>query len=136
MTLMENFRLGLGVTGLGMGLVFLTLIVVMLVIWLLDRVFRPKAEELQRAAASVATAAPVAVATSPGVRGGALQPAADARNVAAAIAVAISLERAKATARFQEPVYDQELFPNVVTVITIDPGPGTWRGYGRVKAMQ
>jgi Na+-transporting methylmalonyl-CoA/oxaloacetate decarboxylase gamma subunit len=40
----NNFVLGLQVTGIGMALVFLTLIILMFAIMLLDRVFRPKRE--------------------------------------------------------------------------------------------
>ena len=121
MTVMENFGLGLRVTGLGMALVFLTLLVVMAAIWLLDRAFRPRTGQDQGTPA---------LPTSPSA------PVEDLAGAAAAIAVAIALQRAQSAVRSTAPEYQEDLPSTVVTVATIDPGPGTWRGYGRLKAMQ
>ncbi|MBM3190604.1 MAG: hypothetical protein FJZ90_18045 [Chloroflexi bacterium] len=129
MTVMENLQLGLQVTGVGMALVFLTLIIVMIAIWLLDRLFRPKAEMQPAMAPVIAPAAAV-----PAMPGGPRAVKMD--DEVAAIAVAIALQRARDALQRKTPAYDQELPPEKVTVVTIDPGPGTWRGHGRVKAMQ
>jgi len=117
----ENFRLGLQVTGLGMGLVFLTLILIMLLIYLLERIFRPEAAE-------EATEAPVS--TVGGAASGTEPVAGPLDAEAAAIAVAIALEKERGT------VYDEEIVGEVVMVTLIEPQSGAWRGYGRLKAMQ
>ena len=130
MTVMENFGLGLRVTGLGMLLVFFALFVVMAAIWLLDRAFRPRGERESSATAPAVTPVASVLPSSP------IVPKKDLAGVAAAIGVAIALQRAPAPVRTESPEHEQDLPSSVVTVATIDPGPGTWRGYGRVKAMQ
>ena len=120
---MENLRAGLLVTALGMALVFLALIIVMVAILVLDRAFRPGAEDEQRGRAPLA-----ASATSPltaGATGG------DPSDEAAAIAVAIALQRRRDAGA---PCHD-DIVGEVVTVTTIDSGHGIWRGYGRMRAM-
>ena len=115
---LENFRRGLEVTALGMALVFLTLMVIMLAIYLLDRIFGDKAGE---------RAIPLADA---GATGGTVATAADE---AAAIAVAIALQKEQEQ---QEGDYYEEIVGEVVMVASIEPGTGAWRGHGRLRAMQ
>jgi len=136
-----NFNTGLLITGLGMALVFLTLIIVMWCIMLLDKVFKPKEE----AAEAVAEENVVAAVTEPA------QPVADtlADDEAAGIAVAIAatLAAQQPVARMaspmmmarpvmSEPDYDPDIEGEVVTVSFVDAGPGTWKSYGRLKALQ
>ncbi|MHB1296336.1 MAG: OadG family protein [Anaerolineae bacterium] len=122
----NDFFLGLQVTGLGMGLVFFTLIIVMLSIMLLDRLFRPAPETL----VAEAPAAPVieAYAEAQKVEGA----APDLSAMAAAVAVALALAR-RPSAR--APLDEGEVVGEIVTVPVIDPGPATWSGYGRIKAV-
>jgi len=127
-TVWQNFRLGINITLLGMGLVFLTLIFVMLLIWLLDRVFRPEAaqpKEQPKPAAAVIAAPPEAN---------------DVDEIAA-IATAIALARAaRVPARPLAPLTpswesDEEIVGEVVSVSLIDTGQATWRSLGRLKAQ-
>jgi len=120
---MGNLQTGLLVTALGMALVFLALIIVMVVILVLDRVFRPGAEDEERERAPLAASA--ASPLTAGATGG------DPIGEAAAIAVAIALQRR----RDAGSLYHDDIVVEVVTVTTIDPGHGIWRGYGRMRAM-
>jgi len=117
----ENFRLGLQVTGLGMGLVFLTLVLIMLLIYLLERIFKPKAAE-EATGTSASVVGEAVSGTEPAI--GPLD------DQAAAIAVAIALEKERGT------TYDEEIVGEVVMVTLIEPQSGAWRGYGRLRAMQ
>ena len=76
---LTNFKAALEVTGLGMGLVFLTLILIMVVITVLDKLFKAAPEE-EGDAAGGALAPAVAVAAP-------AAPAADNPDEAAAIAL-------------------------------------------------
>jgi len=131
---MGDFGLGVQVTLWGMGLVFLTLILVAIIIWALDRIFRPKpaAEEEEDEDEAVATVeAPEAVV-----------PQVSLANEAAAIAVALALEMqrtvkqpaAKAAQPFFVPKSDEEIVGEVVSVIMADPGPAVWKSYGRLRS--
>ncbi|MBC7254614.1 MAG: OadG family protein [Chloroflexi bacterium] len=131
---MGDFGLGVQVTLWGMGLVFLTLILVAIIIWALDRIFRPKptAEEEKDEDGAVATVeAPEAVV-----------PQVSLANEATAIAVVLALEMqrtvkqpaAKAAQPFFVPKSDEEIVGEVVTVITADPGPAVWKSYGRLRS--
>ena len=149
----ETFQDGLLITGIGMGLVFLTLIIVMYVIKLLDWAFKPKQETRAAEAVAAPVVAPVAAAA----------PAADNNNVAlaAAAGVALALQQARersvavaatAVAAMSQVVYrspagspkpwdegidyEDNVDGEVVTVIDIESGPGTWKGAGRVQALQ
>ena len=130
----ETFQQGLLITVVGMALVFLTLLVVMLVIRLLDRVFRPAPAKAAEERAPAPSAKPVLQAA-----------VADMSDEIAAIAVAIALGQAGAVRRAPialPPVvdifdsYDRNAVGEVVNVVNIQPGSGSWRSYGRVKAMQ
>lgn len=118
---MSDFVVGLQITGLGMGLVFLTLLIVMLAITLLNRFFEGQATEQE-----AGTPRP-AVAAAPRAQ----EVRANTREEAAAIALVIALERSKAGTDD-----DRERDGEIVTVMAIDPGPGIWNGHGRLKAMQ
>ena len=123
MSVSETFVDGIYVTLWGMGLVFLTLIVIMAIIWLLDRVFKPAVEQVTPGAPVVAVAAPSATAQ---------EPTENLSDEVAAVAVAIALQKQRNSARPD----DTDVVAEVVTVTTIDAGPGIWRGYGRLKALQ
>lgn len=120
---MNDFMLGLQITGLGMGLVFLTLLVVMLAIILLNRLFRGEVAE------QAADASHPAVARGPRAQ----EAGESASREAAAIALAIALERERGDL---DEKYDEQVEGEVVTVMTIDPGAGVWAGYGRLRAMR
>jgi sodium pump decarboxylase gamma subunit len=122
---METFGLGLQITGMGMGLVFLTLIIVMGCIWVLGRLFSPRTavgdadgsdDGLETAAASTATI--------------------DESDQVAAITAAILMERQKGRTTVPAIEYDDEILGEIVTVVTIDSGQGTWKGYGRLQAVR
>lgn len=122
MSVGETFNLGLLVTGMGMGLVFLTLIIVMVCIWALDKAFKPKPELESAEAATVGATVPAVVAE------------ADLSDEVAAIVTAIELERQKQASAPLSYDYDDEILGQVVTVVTMDPGQSTWKGYGRIQA--
>jgi len=115
--ILQDFNNGLIVTGWGMGLVFLTLFICMLVIKLLDRVFRPKPEP----AAEVPAPSPAPV----------LVPVVTA-DEAAAVAVALALEQRKLQPA-PEPVKPkepaEEIVGGVMLVKPIEPAP--WSGPSR-----
>lgn len=144
---MNDFGVGLQVTALGMGLVFLTLIVVMLAIMALDRLFRPKAaaEESSTApalgAALPVTSAATAVAAQE----------ADALDEATAIGVAVAAAiaaRARASAAaipvptrsanplFATPDDASDIPGEVVLVATVDGGSGVWGRAGRLQGAK
>ncbi|NLG27236.1 MAG: OadG family protein [Chloroflexi bacterium] len=116
--MIENLNVGLQVTGLGMGLVFLTLLICMAVIMLLDRIFRAKAEP---ALATRAAEGAVAIA-----------PPAATPDEAVAVAVALALQQRKQAAAVQpakpkEP--GDEIVGGVMILKPIVPAP--WSGAGR-----
>lgn len=133
---MNDFGLGLQVTAWGMGLVFGTLIIVAVVIWALDKVFRPKPEAEEEGDDQPPTleaeAAPPPVGPS-------------RSNEAAAIGVALALELQRAARPsvapaatlaqpFLAPLSDEDVTGEVVTVATFDAGPGLWKGHGRMTS--
>ena len=134
----EAFGLGLQITGIGMGLVFLTLILIMLAIMLLDRAFRPKVAEK-----AGPTAAAAAVAAAPVTAAGPVPASSDMSDEVAAMAVAIVNARTTAT-RVASPVdvaqedmdtYD-EIVGEVITVIRAEPGPSNFAREGRLGALE
>ena len=130
----QTFEQGLALTGMGMGLVFLTLIIVMVSIWLLDRAFKPKAEGTE-----TASDAPMGVAaTSVALPAASL--ASSLNDEAAAIAVAIALQQQQrrgtnARAPYVSTPYEEEIIGEVVTVAALDASPSVWKSYGRLKAL-
>jgi sodium pump decarboxylase gamma subunit len=150
-----NFQLGVQVTIIGMALVFLTLIIVMFAIILLDRLFRPKAEAEEEAPSLSAQAAPE--------RAPLAVPAADDSDEVAAIGLALAAALSSghalssgtamasgaasgATRATPSPAmvfpWDKsrptDASPNgeVVTVVNIDSGSAVWRSKGRLKATE
>ena len=133
---MNDVTLGLQVTGIGMGLVFLTLIIVMIAIWLLSWAFRPKAEQ----------PAPVAK------RAAADAPASDDAAIAAAIATAIAAASAAGNAAIRPQTqaaapwtrqpsmaynYEgDEIVGEVVSIAQIDTDSGAWKNQARLNALQ
>jgi len=149
----NNFTLGVQVTLIGMALVFLTLIIIMFAIMLLDRLFRPKVETAKAAPAeerAVALVRPVAGAGLLSV-----QPA-DGNDEVAAIGLALAramASRAAMSAAALSPAaraaVPAVVFPwdkprasdttpmgDVVTVVNIDSGSAVWRSQGRLKAVE
>jgi Na+-transporting methylmalonyl-CoA/oxaloacetate decarboxylase gamma subunit len=141
MSVAQNLGQGLLLTVVGMALVFVTLIIVMVAIWVLDRLFRPTPLAAPATAiggrgtiaatgAKVSGSAPAAKAvTSDKVAPGS---GASGSGEAAAIAVAILVERGRRKVSTQAV----DLPCSVVNVVRIDPGHGTWRGDGRLRAME
>ncbi len=127
MTVMENFNQGLLITGLGMGLVFLTLLVVMALIFSLDRLFRPCEEETQEEVSRVTAVEEMA----PDLRGAGQEVTVDLADEAAAIAVALALQEARKGAE-DEKVLSAEVI--MVNDIAVDSG--AWRGQARLTAMR
>ncbi|MHB0857022.1 MAG: OadG-related small transporter subunit [Anaerolineae bacterium] len=122
----NDFVLGLQVTVLGMGMVFVTLVIVMVAIMLLDRLFPPAPEAL----VAEVPAAPVIGADADPLDARGTAPSLSA--MAAAVAVSLALTKRAST---RVPVYEGEVIGEIVTVPVIDPGPATWTGYGRIKAV-
>lgn len=107
---LAEFRQGITVTVLGMGLVFAALGLLMLIIAGLQIVFR----------AEPASARPVPPRPLPPVSGSEDE---HLEEVAAAIAVAITALRQRA----------QPSRPPETTVITLEPGANAWRALGRLS---
>jgi len=143
-SVMDTFMDGLVITGVGMGLVFLTLIIVMWCIILLDKLFKVKEEPVEETVAVAEKSVAAAVTAT-------AKPEADtmADDEAAAIAVAIAATLAAqqpvtritspmvyASPFATEPDYDPDIEGEVMTVSFVDAGPGTWKNHGRLKALQ
>jgi Na+-transporting methylmalonyl-CoA/oxaloacetate decarboxylase gamma subunit len=127
-TVIENFNQGLLITGVGMGLVFLTLLVVMALIFSLDRLFRPSEDrECQETAGMTAVEE-----MAPDLRSAGQEVTVDPVDQAAAVAVALALEEERRTG-----ARDVEALPaDVIMVNDIAVGSGAWRGQGRLTAMR
>lgn len=146
---MSDFGIGLQVTALGMGLVFLTLVIVMLVIMVLDRLFRPKVGGTGATvtAPAAGTALPVEAAVTTSAAPAVTQEAdALAEVVAISVAIAATVARRASAglktpfARSANPLFvspdDHSNIPGeVVLVATIDGGSGIWARAGRLQAM-
>ncbi len=143
---MNTFTQGLQVTAVGMVLVFFSLVIVAGLIWALDKIFRPRPAAEDEAPS--AKPAPVSAApTTP-----APQAAPGLADQAAALAVALMLGRQQGLVRattgpvpsygrvpmpWERPVIDDDVPSQgeIVTLITVDPGPGNWKSQGRLEAM-
>lgn len=127
---MNDIVLGLQVTGIGMALVFLTLIIVMFAIWLLSWVFRPRNAEAPAEAKAEGPGLTPADTTSDGAA------------MAAAIAVAIAHRQRRAgTTRAPKPAVSyayegDEIVGEVVYIAQIDTDSGAWQSQGRLNAVQ
>ncbi|MGI6367377.1 MAG: OadG family transporter subunit [Anaerolineae bacterium] len=144
---MSTFEVGLEVTGIGMLLVFLSLLVVAGLIWALNKLFPghedvPEAEPervtvpaveagpVPEAGASLADeAAAIAVAL---VR----QAAAAVRTAPVALAPAQSMYPAMPWERPAEMWGEDLLQGETTVVINVDPGTGNWKCQGRLASMQ
>jgi len=127
----NDVALGLQVTGIGMALVFLTLIIVMFAIWLLSWAFRPRTGAVVQPAQPEKEGLP------------AKEPASDGAAMAAAIAVAIARgnQQQASTVRRPRPSIsyayeDDEVVGEVVYVAQIDTDSGAWKSQARLNAMQ
>lgn len=123
----QDFIIGLQVTGIGMGLVFLTLILIMVAIILLERAFREHAE-------------PQPVTMAPEVTAMPAEKMAEDLDEVAAIAVAIAaaqhLTGLASGAFTPEPTQMYEGAPGeVVRVIRVEPGPTAWSKQARISAL-
>jgi Na+-transporting methylmalonyl-CoA/oxaloacetate decarboxylase gamma subunit len=145
---MSDFGIGLQVTALGMGLVFLTLVIVMLVIMALDRLFRPRAHAAEEAAVAPVTGAARPIEAAPAPAGATTASEVDALDEATAIGVAIaaavadrSIARSAPTRTrsanplFRMPDGEEDIPGEVVLVATVDGGSGVWARAGRFQAM-
>ena len=146
----SDFEIAVQVTIVGMILVFLTLIICALVISALNRFFKPKPEEEEEEQPTVHIL-PVGTAAGAGAGEGD-EAAAVAVAIALARRAALSPQRLGASSRSESGASlrmapgmgripqgsegDEIIVGEVVTVTSIDPGPATWSGYGRVKAAQ
>jgi sodium pump decarboxylase gamma subunit len=128
----QTFELGLALTGMGMGLVFLTLIIIMGCIWLLDHAFKPKVEDKETASDAPMGAAVTSAAHPTSASASSLS------DEAAAIAVAIALQQqrsANTRAPYVSIPYEKEIIGEVVTIAALDASPSVWKSYGRLKAL-
>jgi len=126
-----DFAAGLQVTGIGMGLVFLTLVLIMIVIRLLGRAFptregAPEEEPGVIRAPAVVTVAPPPVGDSD-----------EAAAIALALAMATAAGRASApAASVPEPEIDySKVSGETISVIRVEPGPSNWNRQGRLSAI-
>lgn len=143
---MSDFGIGLQVTALGMGLVFLTLVIVMLCIMGLDRAFRPKAKGAEVEATGPALGGVTAIETTfpvqvPSEQDGHDEVAAIGLALAAAVAGRSAATRGGARARSTNPLFatmdPAETLPGeAVMVVTIDGGSGVWSRSGRLQATK
>lgn len=134
---MSDVTLGLQVTGIGMALVFLTLIIVMLAIWLLSWAFRPKEQR----------PAPVAERVAPAT------PASNDDAMVAAVAAAIAAASAATSVTTRPPTQQtpppwarqpsiayqyegDEIVGEVIHIAQIDTDSGAWRSQARLNALQ
>jgi len=126
----NDVMLGLEVSGIGMALVFLTLIIVMFAVWLLSWAFRPKN------GAVVRPTEPEKLELSP------TESASDGAAMAAAIAVAIARGQQQAKiAHLPRPsisyAYEEdEIVGEVVYIAQIDTDSGAWKSQARLNAVQ
>ncbi|MHB1355492.1 MAG: OadG family protein [Anaerolineae bacterium] len=129
----ENFRLSLQLSVLGMGLVILTLLIIAAIIMLLGRIFRQKPEPVETNANPVDEPEATSLVSV-------LTPATISLNdEAAAIALAISLQRARRKAPGMKPRVvreETEAIGEVVNVVSIEPGTGVWAGAGRLQSSK
>ena len=154
---MSTFAQGLEVTGIGMALVFLSLLIVAGLIWALGKVFpasaasddesdeeahTPEVEtvmaEIQEEAPSVDSSAQQAAAIAVAlVRLGVGAPRRLA--VAAAPAAVPSAGRVYPAMPWERPAEmwgDDLLQGETVTVVNVDPGSGNWQSQGRLASME
>jgi len=141
---MDTFTQGLQVTAVGMALVFFSLVLVAVLIWALDKIFRPKAVAQAAPGVRPKPAPVVAQAAASAARsaGGGLA------DRAAALAVALMRERQRAAQAYRPAVrapmpWERPLSEDeppsqgeIITVITIDSGSGNWKSQGRLRAME
>ncbi len=147
----------LQISVIGMVLVFMSLIIVAVLIWGLDRLFRPSTQTAQPTAPRPRPAA-ATVETSGGDPVTATSSARSGRSVsreAEAAALAVAIVRARNAARpaverlapvaarraqmpWERPVSVGDEVPEAetVTVITVHPGAANWKSQGRLKAME
>ena len=142
---MTTFEQGLQVTGIGMLLVFVSLLIVAGLIWALNKLFPARKAVAQ--ARQAAVAAPVRVVQ-------AALPQASLADEAAAIAVALVRQgvgkvagvvgatrgqRAFVAMPWERPaeLWGEDLLQGeTTTVVSIDSGTGNWKSQGRLSSMQ
>ncbi len=142
---MTTFEQGLEVTGIGMLLVFLSLLIVAGLIWALNKIFPARVAKVQ--APKPAVAAPVRAIE-------AVMPQASLADEAAAIAVALVRQgvgkvtgvvgatrgqRVFVAMPWERPaeLWGEDLLQGeTTTVLSIDPGTGNWKSQGRLSSME
>lgn len=142
---MTTFEQGLQVTGIGMLLVFVSLLIVAGLIWALNKLFPARKPVVQ--IAQPAVAAPVTAV-------GAVAPQASLADEAAAIAVALVRHGVGQVTGVAGATREQRVFVpmpwerpaelwgedllqgETTTVLSIDPGTGNWKSQGRLLSMQ
>ena len=145
-TVAENFALGLNITALGMGLVFLSLILIAVVIWLLDRVFRPSEEvgvpPPVSAVAPIGAGVTVSEDSASVAAAAAAVAALQSREMVAGV-VAVLKEKARlgtaptaASDPFRAVSDGTPRDAETLYVVDIDPGPSSWKQQGRLKALE
>ncbi len=137
---MNDVTLGLQVTGIGMGLVFLTLIIVMVAIWLLSWAFRPKAEQPAPAAKRAADAIPAGDdAAMVAAIAAAIAAASAAAKASSSVAARPRTQAAAPWMRQPSIAYDDagdDIVGEVVHVAQIDTDSGAWQSQARLNALQ
>ncbi len=147
MTRWQVFSDGLTITGVGMGLVFLTLGLIALVIWVLSKVFvaKPEAEGEEEEEEMAAPELTVAEVSTPAAED-------DATAMVAAIAVALARQANQAQAtpaalagvmrvaaafpwQALTEVDDEEITGEVVQVASIT-GSASWKARGRLDGLK
>ncbi len=154
---METFLQALQISAIGMVLVFMSLIIVALLIWGLDRLFRPSGQEAKPTAPQPRPSAAIVetsggdpvTATSSARLGRSVAREAEAAALAVAIVRARNAERPtgaqaapvavrRAPMPWERPIPVGAEIPEAetVTVMTVHPGPTNWKSQGRLKAME
>ncbi|MHB1318169.1 MAG: OadG family protein [Anaerolineae bacterium] len=142
---MSVFQQGLEVTGIGMLLVFLSLVIVAVLIWALGKLFPGRRALVERAEPQAAAPVRAIQAAAPGTQ---------MADQVAAIAVAlvkqglgispkpaaqVTGQRTYMAMPWERPAElwgDELLQGETVAVLNVDPGSGNWKSQGRLASMQ
>lgn len=142
---MSVFEQGLEVTGIGMLLVFLSLLIVAGLIWALSKLFPGRRAPVEKAEPQVSVPVRAVQATAPGTQ---------VVDQVAAIAVALvkqglggvpkqvalaPAQRSYVAMPWERPAElwgDDQLQGETVTVMNVDPGSGNWKSQGKLASMQ
>ncbi len=125
----QDFIASLELAGLGMGAVIVALLIIALIIMLLGRVGR-SSNKTSRVEPKPASEEDVALELAPSP--------ANQSDEAAAIAIAIVLQRRRSTGGFKRRIdySDTEVIGEVVNVVGIDAGTGAWASASRLQSAR